>query len=80
MRRRVDGWSLAVVAMTLALFVGALFVKGLTHDLFLEAGVFLLSVKLILMSYQHGVWMGQMNRKLDELKALLDQDAHRSNP
>ena len=59
------------MAMTLALFVGALFIKGLTHDLFLEAGVFLISVKLILMSYKHGVYIDQIHHKLDELKALL---------
>ena len=29
-----------------------LFLKGFTHDLLLEAGVFLVSVKLILMSYR----------------------------
>jgi hypothetical protein len=31
----------------LGLFVAALFTKGLNHDLFLESGVFLVSVKII---------------------------------
>jgi hypothetical protein len=46
--RYIDRGSLAVMAITLVLFIAALFTKGLTHDLFLEAGVFLVSVKLIL--------------------------------
>ncbi len=32
--------SLAVITITLILFVTALFVKGFTHDLLLEAAVF----------------------------------------
>ena len=44
--------SLAVIIVTLILFVTALFVKGFTHDLLLEAAIFLVSVKLILLAYQ----------------------------
>jgi hypothetical protein len=43
------------MGLTLALFVAALFAKGFTHDLLLEAGVFLVSVKLILVAYKNSV-------------------------
>ena len=54
MRKYFDLWSLLVIAITFMLFAIALFTKGLTHDLLLEAGVFLVSVKLILMSHRNG--------------------------
>jgi len=47
---RLDPWSAVVIALTLVLFVVSIFVKGFTHELLLEAGVFLVSIKLILMA------------------------------
>ena len=46
----LDVASRIVIALTLVLFGTALFIKGLGHDILLEAGVFLVSVKLILMA------------------------------
>jgi hypothetical protein len=48
--KRLDLVSIVVIVMTFALFVLALFTKGFTHDLLLEAGVLLVSIKLIIMS------------------------------
>ena len=45
----LDRGSVIVMAITFILFTAALFTKGVTHDLFLEAGVFLVSVKLMIM-------------------------------
>src|SRR5438045_2524576 len=50
---------IVVIALTLILFIVALFIQGLTHELLLEAGVFLVSVKLILMSYKNSVLAGE---------------------
>ena len=66
-----DGWSWVVIHTTLILFVAALFEKGLTHDLLLEAGVFLVSVKLILMSYKNGVTADSIQKKLGDIQAAL---------
>ena len=44
--------SIVVIMITLVLFVLALFFTGFTHDLLLESGVFLVSVKLIMMAYK----------------------------
>ncbi len=57
------------------LFVAALFTKGLTHDLFLESGVFLVSVKIILMAYRNAVATEDLSQKLDKvLSALASPD------
>ncbi len=71
--KHFDPGSWLVILVTLVLFVVALFVKGLTHDLLLEAGVFLVSVKLILMTYKNAVAFDSLSRKLDEVRALLER-------
>ena len=48
-----------------------MFVKGLTHDLLLEAGVFLVSVKLIMMSFKNNLYIQDLKKDLNEIKALL---------
>jgi hypothetical protein len=76
--KRLDAGSLVVMAVTLLLFVAAVFVKGMTHELLLEAGVFLVSVKLIIMAYKNSV-SAEMNREeLREIKAILRQPRHDS--
>jgi hypothetical protein len=59
--------SLAVIVLTFILFVFALFTKGWTHDLLLEAGVFLVSVKLIIMSFRNTVAVEAIENKLDQI-------------
>ena len=49
----IDKASAITLVLTLVLFVIALFVKGFTHDLLLEAGVFLVSIKLVLAGYKN---------------------------
>ena len=66
-----DLGSLIVIAVTFVLFVVALFVRDFTHDLLLEVGVFLVSVKLIMMSYKNTVHVNRLDRKLDEALGLL---------
>jgi hypothetical protein len=70
MNKHIDAGSLVIALITLVLFVAALFSKGISHDLFLEAGVFLVSVKIILMAYKNSVAVAEMNHKLD---AILQQ-------
>ena len=61
--------SLAVIILTFVLFVVALFVKGWTKELLLEIGVFLVSVKLILMNLKNARAVGGIEKKLDQLLA-----------
>ena len=71
MKKYVDVGSGVVIAITFILFVIALFVKGITQDLLLEAGVFLVSVKLIMMSYKNSIFVGNLEEELRELKDIL---------
>jgi hypothetical protein len=70
-RKHIDGGSLVVILMTLVLFVAALFEKGFSHDLLLEAGVFLVSVKLIIMSYKSARRSAELKERLDEIHGAL---------
>ena len=69
MKRYFDTTSVLVIVITFILFVAALFTKGFTHDLLLEAGVLLVSVKLIMMAYKTSVYYYNMS---DDLKQILE--------
>ena len=71
MKKHFDTSSIIVIIITFVLFVLALFTTGFTHDLLLEAGVFLVSVKLIMMGYQNGVSSKILEKELKEIKLLL---------
>ena len=71
--KQIDMSSLAVMLVTLVLFVAALFVKGLGKDLLLEAGVFLVSVKLVLMAYKNGVATKRTHEDLERILILLEE-------
>ena len=68
-----DTGSLLVIVITFVLFAMALFFTGFTHDLLLEAGVFLVSVKLIIMAYKSSVSAQNIQRELTEIKTLLEE-------
>lgn len=70
-RHYFDTGSLLVIFLTFVLFVAALYFTGFTHDLLLEAGVFLVSVKLILMSYKNKVASDNLYKELTEIRSLL---------
>ncbi len=72
-RHYFDAGSLLVIVITFALFLMALYFTGLTHDLLLEAGVFLVSVKLILMSYKSTVASDKLHGELREIRALIQE-------
>jgi hypothetical protein len=69
--RSLDSGSLAVMAITLVLFIGAILTKGFTHDLLLEAGVFLVSVKLIILAYKNKVSNDAVLKQLGEIQVIL---------
>ncbi len=71
MQKHLDIWSRLVILVTLVLFVAALFFKGFGHDLLLEAGVFLVSIKLIMMAYKNSVAASEVVGRLDGLQQAL---------
>ena len=71
MIKHFDKGSIIVIVITFILFTAALFTKGLTHDLLLEGGVFLVSVKLIMMAYKNKLNYMDVKKDLTEIKELL---------
>jgi hypothetical protein len=69
--KHFDPWSFAVIGITLTLFLFALVSKGFTHDLLLEAGVFLVSVKLILLGYKLSASNESILQNLEDIHSLL---------
>jgi hypothetical protein len=70
----IDFWSAAVIVITFVLFTMALFFTGLTHDILLEAGVFLVSVKLIMMAHNNGKSSRKLEAELQLIKELIKQN------
>ena len=66
-----DPWSTIVVAVTFLLFILALFFKGMTHDILLEAGVLLVSIKIIMMSSKITNSANILEKKLDDIHGKL---------
>ncbi len=71
--KHIDTGSVIVIIATFVLFLLALFATGLTHDLLLEAGVFLVSVKLIMMSYRSTESSSKILQELEDIKKLLKE-------
>jgi hypothetical protein len=74
----LDPLSLVVIVLTLVLFVIALFVNGFSHDLLQECGVFLVSVKLIMMSHKNGVSARAAEERLEKIQNLLQTERRQS--
>ena len=70
-RKYFDAGSLLIIVITLVLFIIALFHKGFTQELLLEAGVFLVSVKLIIMSYKNSISSEKLHEELAEIRELI---------
>ena len=69
--KSIDPWSGVVIVLTAILFGVSLVVQGITHDLFLESGVFLVSVKLILMTGKYAALERRIELQLDQIKQML---------
>jgi hypothetical protein len=68
----LDPLSLVVIVLTMVLFVIALFVKGFGHELLQECGVFLVSVKLIMMSHKNGMLARRAEERMADIQNLLE--------
>ena len=69
--RNLDLVSQLVIVLTFVLFVVALWIKGFGHGLLLEAGVFLISVKLIMMAAKNVLLVKHLDARLDCIEATL---------
>lgn len=63
--------TIIIIVITVGLFIAAVFTKGLTHDIFLESGVLLISIKIILLSYRNNAIVKNIQKQLDGMNSLL---------
>ena len=78
-RRHFDPGSLAIIVITFVLFVSAVFTEGFTHDVLLEAAIFLVSVKLIIMAYKNIDATDSLHKKLDAIHKKINAiESHQS--
>jgi flagellar motor component MotA len=75
--KHFDAGTILVIVVTFILFIVALFFKGLTHDLLLEAAIFLVSVKLIIMAYKTSKSSRKIESELKDIKEILTQNKKR---
>ncbi len=68
-----------IIALTIILFGMALFTTGFTHDLLLEAGVLLVSIKLIMMSYKNSISNKELINSIKELSEKIDKIKNSTN-
>lgn len=65
--------NVIVIAVTAILFVVAIFAKGFTHDLLIEAAVLLVSIKLIIMNQKNKLTEQKILDAINELKKILSK-------
>jgi len=74
MTKYFDLGTIIVIVITVILFTVALFVKGFTNALLLEAGVLLVSIKLIMMAYRNSLNYSDLKKELNEIRRLLEKN------
>jgi hypothetical protein len=73
-----DPGIIIVIVITVLLFTVALFAKGFTNALLLEAGVLLVSIKLIMMAYRNSINYSDLKKDLNEIKRLLEEKSQKT--
>ena len=73
MKKHLDLSNTIVIVLTFILFVIALFSTGFTKDLLLEAGVLLISVKIIILGASNRISNMEIIKKLDEISEKLEK-------
>jgi hypothetical protein len=68
MIKPMDFGNFVVIALTIVLFVVALFAQGITKDLLLEAGILLVSIKLIMFNYKQSLFDREVISRLDAIQ------------
>lgn len=62
-----------VIAITAILFITSIFVNGLSHDLLLETGVLMVSIKLIMMNRKNANMEKEILKELNHIKLILNK-------
>ncbi len=84
MKNKFGLGNIIIISLTFIVFLIALFLKGFTHDILLEIGVLLVSIKLIIMNHKTSLVNQALLDKMNEIKKVVDElksdnDQSRSN-
>jgi hypothetical protein len=79
MKINLDLANAIIIAVTIILFALALFTTGFTKDLLLEAGILLVSIKIITMGAANRNSSKEILKKLNEINEKL-QDGKSNEP
>jgi hypothetical protein len=80
MKTYFDLANMITIALTVILFSIALFATGFTKDILLEAGVLLVSIKIITMAAETKKSNKEIIKKLNEInEKLLDRKSNETN-
>ena len=79
MKKHLSMTDMIVIITTAVLFILALFMKGLTKELLLEAGVLLVSIKLILMNHKSSSLNERILKKLDQINRQLSESDNKKS-
>jgi hypothetical protein len=72
--------TIAIILITLSLFIAAVFTTGITHDILLEAAVFLIFVKVIFSVIRTNTITNNNLKQLEGIKFLLLNKKNRKLP
>lgn len=72
-KERLERWSTITLVITVVLFAISVFVTGFTHELLLEVGVFLVSMKLVLNSSKAALAIEKIDERLNAIQVHLEQ-------
>ncbi|MBN2668201.1 MAG: hypothetical protein JXR60_03135 [Bacteroidales bacterium] len=73
MKKYLSKSDIVIIIITFILFSFALFLKGLTHDMLLEAGVLLVSIKIIIMNYKNSKSSELIIEDLKKIKSSIEK-------
>lgn len=79
MKNKLGIGNIIVISLTAIVFGIALFLKGFTHDILLEVGVLLVSVKLILITNKISSANQILFNKMNEIKKAVDELKSKTN-
>jgi len=71
MKKYLSVTDIIVILITFILFTAAVFTRGITHYLFIEAGVLLVSIKIILMNYKSYLATSSILKEMEEIKKMI---------
>ena len=71
MKKYIDLGSIIIIVITFILFTLSVFTRGITHDIFLESAVFIISLKLILMMHKNNLNEKIIIKRLNDIEAQI---------